>query len=150
MDPFVPPPAAAATKPRLSAGLPPPPRPLQGWKPVPDPGDCRGHAKSHGGWNPPGPVVIKRRWAPAQFDRGFMSRCMLKREGASMYTKEGTRASSLNTGGLVCTRGLQRDVVYLDWPIAPSYIRVQMRGEWGLPGLSQWVKLCISRDMEPK
>jgi hypothetical protein len=29
-------------------------------------------------------------------------------------------------------RGLQRDVVYLDWPIAPLYIRVQMRGNGGV------------------
>ncbi len=29
------------------------------------------------------------------------------------------------------TRGLQGDVVYLGWPIAPSYIESKMRGGWG-------------------
>jgi hypothetical protein len=40
--------------------------------------------------------------APAQFDRGYEP--LLKREGTYVYTKEGTRVTSLNTGGLVCTR----------------------------------------------
>ncbi len=38
-------------------------------------------------------------------------------------------------------RGLQRDVVYLDWPIAPSYMSPNAGGGGELRGLSQWVKL---------
>jgi hypothetical protein len=34
---------------------------------------------------------------------GTMSSCS-KKEGTYVYTKEGTRIPSLNTGGLVCTR----------------------------------------------
>jgi hypothetical protein len=37
-------------------------------------------------------------------------------------------------------KGLQRDVIYLGWPIAPSYMS-PMRGEGGMMGLSQWVQL---------
>ncbi len=38
-------------------------------------------------------------------------------------------------------RGLQRDVVYLGWPIAPSYMSPNAGG-WGeLRGVSQWVHL---------
>ncbi len=38
-------------------------------------------------------------------------------------------------------RGLQRDVVYLGWPTAPSYMRSNAGG-WGeLRRLSQWVQL---------
>jgi hypothetical protein len=46
------------------------------------------------------------------------------------------------------TRGLQRDVVYLCWPIAPSYMSPNAGG-WGgeMRGLSQWVKQCTSRDI---
>jgi hypothetical protein len=33
--------------------------------------------------------------------------------------------------------GLQRDVVYLGWPIAPSYMTLNARGEGELRGLSQ-------------
>ncbi len=36
--------------------------------------------------------------------------------------------------GYVDARGLQRDVVYLGWPIEPSYIRVKMRGREGVAG----------------
>ncbi len=39
------------------------------------------------------------------------------------------------------SRGSQKDVVYLGWPIAPSYMSPKCwRG--GLWGLSQWVQLC--------
>jgi len=40
-------------------------------------------------------------------------------------------------------RGLQRDVVYLGWPIAPSHVSPNA-GDGGrvLRGLSQWVQLC--------
>jgi hypothetical protein len=43
---------------------------------------------------------------------------------------------------LVSYRGLQRDVVYLGWPIAPSFMSPNA-GEGGccLRGLSQWVQL---------
>ncbi len=42
----------------------------------------------------------------------------------------------------VMLRGLQRDVVYLCWPIAPSYMSPNAGGSWGeLRGLSQWVQL---------
>ncbi len=41
-------------------------------------------------------------------------------------------------------RWLQRDVVYLGGPIAPSS---KCGGLWGL---SYWVQLCTSRDMAPK
>jgi hypothetical protein len=37
---------------------------------------------------------------------------------------------------------LQRDVVYLGWPVAPSYLSPNAgAGVGGLRGLSQWVKL---------
>ncbi len=49
-----------------------------------------------------GPVVIKRRSATVQFDTGYEP--LLKRVGAYMFTKEGIRLPSLNTGGLVCIR----------------------------------------------
>jgi hypothetical protein len=48
------------------------------------------------------------------------------------------------------TRGLQGDVVYLCWPIASSYIESKCGEMGGLPGLSQWVRMCTSRDMVPK
>ncbi len=38
-------------------------------------------------------------------------------------------------------RGSQRDVVYLGWPIAPSYMSPNAGGGWELRGLSQWVQL---------
>ncbi len=37
--------------------------------------------------------------------------------------------------------GLQRDVIYLDWPIAPSYMSPKCRGGGELRCLSQWVQL---------
>ncbi len=43
---------------------------------------------------------------------------------------------------LVTSRGLQRDVVYIGWPIAPSYMSPNAEGGWQLRGLSQWVQLC--------
>ncbi len=39
----------------------------------------------------------------------------------------------------VLIKGLRRDVVYLGWPIAPSYM--SPNAGWGLRGLSQWVQL---------
>ncbi len=39
-------------------------------------------------------------------------------------------------------RGLQRDVVYLGWPIAPSYVSPNAGGGRELRRLSQWVQLC--------
>jgi hypothetical protein len=43
----------------------------------------------------------------------------------------------------VPSRGLQRDVVYLGWPIAPSYMSPNAGVEGReLRGLSQWVQLC--------
>ncbi len=42
----------------------------------------------------------------------------------------------------VSTRELQRDVVYLGWPIAPSYMSPNAGGAVELRGLSQWVQLC--------
>ncbi len=39
-------------------------------------------------------------------------------------------------------RGSQRDVVYLGWPIAPSYLSPNA-GVAGSQTLSQWVQLCI-------
>jgi hypothetical protein len=47
-------------------------------------------------------VIKKRRSAPVQFDTGYEP--LLKRVGAYMFTKEGTRVPSLNTGGLVYIR----------------------------------------------
>jgi hypothetical protein len=38
-------------------------------------------------------------------------------------------------------RGLQRDVVYLGWPIAPSYMSPNAGGGRELRGFSQWVHL---------
>jgi hypothetical protein len=38
-------------------------------------------------------------------------------------------------------RGLQRDVVYLGWPIAPSYMSPNAEGRGELQDLSQWVQL---------
>jgi hypothetical protein len=49
----------------------------------------------------------------------------------------------------ILSMGLQRDVVYLCWPIAPSYYESKCGGSGGVAGLSQWVQLCTSRDMEP-
>ncbi len=49
----------------------------------------------------------------------------------------------------VPVRGSQGDVVCLGWPIAPSYTSPNTKA-WGLQGLSQWVQLCTSRDMEHK
>ncbi len=42
---------------------------------------------------------------------------------------------------IACTRSLQRDVVNLDWPIAPSYMSPNAAGEGEFRGLSQWVQL---------
>ncbi len=38
--------------------------------------------------------------------------------------------------------GLQRDVVYPAWPIAPSYTSPNAGRGWELRGVSQWVQLC--------
>ncbi len=51
------------------------------------------------------------------------------------HQKQGWEGRLRVGGGSVGARGLQRDVVYLGWPIAPSYMR-QMRGEWGSCGVS--------------
>ncbi len=48
----------------------------------------------------------------------------------------------LSRGSMVSTSGLQGDVVYLGWPIAPSYIESKCGGRGGLRGLSVWVQLC--------
>ncbi len=42
----------------------------------------------------------------------------------------------------VPVRGAQRDVVYLGWPIAPSYMSSNAGG--GMRGLSQWLQLCTA------
>ncbi len=48
-------------------------------------------------------------------------------------------------------RGLQGDVVYLSWPIAPLVYEPKCRGGGGgLRGLSQWAQLCTSNEIEPK
>ncbi len=49
-------------------------------------------------------------------------------------------------------RGLQGDVVYLSWPIAPLVNEPKCVGgeAGGLRGLSRWEQLCTSRDMKPK
>ncbi len=39
-------------------------------------------------------------------------------------------------------RGSQRDVVYLGWPIAPSYMSPNAGGGGELRGLRQWEQLC--------
>ncbi len=47
---------------------------------------------------------------------------------------------------IIFFQGVKRDVVYLGWPIAPSYMRPNAGGMgWGvggLRGLNQWVVLC--------
>ncbi len=50
---------------------------------------------------------------------------------------------------LLYSRYLQRDVVYLGWPIAPSYTWAQMRGRGELRGLSQWVQLYRGAQITP-
>ncbi len=47
-------------------------------------------------------------------------------------------------------RGSQRDVVCLWCPIAPSYTSLNAGWLGRLQGLSQWVQLYTSPDMEPK
>jgi hypothetical protein len=39
-------------------------------------------------------------------------------------------------------QGFQRDVVYLGWPIAPSYMSPNVGGGGELRGISRWVQLC--------
>ncbi len=49
---------------------------------------------------------------------------------------------AMNSGLISTSRGLQRDVVSLGWPIAPSYMSPNAGGGGGaLRGLSQWVQL---------
>ncbi len=48
---------------------------------------------------------------------------------------------SSSTVCLFHPRGLQRDVVYLGWPIAPSYMSPNAGRGGELRGLSQWVRL---------
>ncbi len=43
--------------------------------------------------------------------------------------------------GTLLNRDLQRDVVYLWWPIAPSYMKPNEGGGGELRGLSHWVQL---------
>jgi hypothetical protein len=43
------------------------------------------------------------------------------------------------------SKGLQRDVVYLDWPIAPLYMGPNAGGRGDLRGFSQWVQLYVHR-----
>ncbi len=54
------------------------------------------------------------------------------------------------------SQGVTRNVVYLGWPIAPSYMSPnRVRGGGGVRGLSQWVHSCAhgaqinSRDLTP-
>ena len=44
----------------------------------------------------------------------------------------------------ISIRGSQRDVVYLGWPIAPSYMSPNWGGG-GVTGSQQWVHLCTWR-----
>ncbi len=46
-----------------------------------------------------------------------------------------------NSASKEAGRGLLRDVVYLGWPIAPSYASPNAGGGGELRGLSQWVQL---------
>jgi hypothetical protein len=41
----------------------------------------------------------------------------------------------------ILSKWFRRDVVYHGWPIAPSYMSPNARGERDLRGLSQWAKL---------
>jgi hypothetical protein len=43
---------------------------------------------------------------------------------------------------ILLTQGLQRDVVYLGWPIAHSYMNPNAGGGGSCGGLSRWVQLC--------
>ncbi len=56
--------------------------------------------------------------AAANFAR--VSEHLLKREGIIVYTKEGTRVPSLNTGRLACTRWTKRRRKLITWANAPS------------------------------
>jgi hypothetical protein len=46
-------------------------------------------------------------------------------------------------GRVVIIRGFQRDVVYLGWPIAHSYMNPNTGGGGELRGLSQWVLYSV-------
>jgi hypothetical protein len=72
----------------------------------------------------PEPVVIKKgRWAAAQFDKG-LDEPLLKRESTFVYTKEGTRVFSLNTGALNKTEDRRQMFItigqmrHVDWAAA--------------------------------
>ncbi len=84
---------------------------------------CEGWDIVHGPWNP----------LPWTFlDRGRLGPTSLTLELLGSHSK----SVSLKT-----IRGLQRDVVYLCWPKAPSYTSPNSGGLGGLRGLSQWVQL---------
>jgi hypothetical protein len=80
------------------------------------------------------------------------SRIIITQESLVLYKSLNTLCGKYNLTHIRGIRRLQRDVVYLCWPLAPSYTSPNAGdggGGW-LRGLSQWVQLCTSRDMEPK
>jgi hypothetical protein len=100
--------------------------------------------------------TCRRKWGP----RGLLSLvwhifqlfCFGPHTAATQFIH-----ATFTVGGVVVSwikplfkSGLQRDVVYLCWLIAPSYTSPKAGGGGELRGLSQWVQLCTSRDMEPK
>ncbi len=58
--------------------------------------------------NLPGPIVIKKMMSPCSIWQGLWA--LLKSKGTFVYTKEGTRVPSPNTGGLVCTRRTKQGI----------------------------------------
>ncbi len=59
------------------------------------------------------------------------------------FALESCRHSILKLTFFQFYKGSQGDVVYIGWPIAPSYMSPMAGGGGvGLRGLSQWVQLC--------
>ena len=80
--------------------------------------------------------------------------CTLCTELYCRHQKQGWEGGGWGWGWQCMRQGLQRDVVYLGWPIAPSYLSPNVGGGGVSRGLRQWVQLYTGvqinfRDLTP-
>jgi hypothetical protein len=86
----------------------------------------------------PHPVSALQRWVIANSRHGSICTIFLHHTFTGKWRWEVNRKIFQR---MQWTRGLPRDVVYLRWPIAPSYMRPNAGGGGELQCLSQWVQL---------
>jgi hypothetical protein len=89
--------------------------------------------------------LLHNCWHPLLLDtvRRIQRRKMPKKyKQSSLCLKIKAKASKVYIFTMLhVRRGIQRDVVYLGWPIASSYMSPNAGGGGELRGLSQWVQL---------